>query len=70
MLLLRALLFVPGILTLGLVFLLMPFIVNTIILWITDKVLHAFEIEDAKSLFISAGAITLASGVLHFVLPH
>jgi putative membrane protein len=68
--LIRALLFVPGILTLGLLFLVMPFIVNAVILWLTDKVLHAFEIDDAKSLFLSAGAITLANAVLIFVLRH
>jgi putative membrane protein len=37
--LIRVLLIVPGILTLGLVLLLSTFIVNTILLWLTDKLL-------------------------------
>ena len=47
--LLKVLLFLPAILTLGLLFLVMPLIVNVILLWLTDKVLHVFEIEDAKA---------------------
>ena len=43
--LIRVLLFMPAILTLGLLFLFMPFIVNTILLWLTDKLLGSFEIE-------------------------
>ena len=35
--LIRVALFLPAILTLGLLFLVLPFIVNTILLWLTDK---------------------------------
>jgi putative membrane protein len=66
--LIKAVLFVPALLTLGLLFLFVPFIVNTIVLWLTDKVLHAFEIRDLQALLISSGAITLVNGLLHFVI--
>src|SRR5579862_2670111 len=39
----RALLVVPALLTLGLLFLFVPFIVNTVLLWLTDKLLSSFE---------------------------
>src|SRR4051812_22748913 len=57
--LLRATLFLPALLTLGLLFLFIPFIVNTILLWLTDKALHAFEIKTTGALLISSAAITL-----------
>src|ERR1700743_2847035 len=41
----RLLLVVPAILTLGLLFLVFPFVVNTVLLWLTDKLLRSFEIE-------------------------
>ena len=40
-----ALLFVPAILTLGLLFLVLPFVVNTVMLWLTDKLIRSFEIK-------------------------
>ena len=43
--LIKAVLFVPAILTLGLLFLFVPFIVNAILLWLTDKLIGSFEIE-------------------------
>ncbi len=67
-LVLGAVLFLPAILTLGLAFVLLPFLVNTVILWLTDKVLHAFEIEDLKALLLSSGAITLMNAVFHLIL--
>lgn len=42
--LIRAVLFVPALLTLGLLFLFVPFIVNMVLLWLTDKLLASFEI--------------------------
>ncbi len=66
--LIKFLLFLPAILTLGLGFLVMPLVVNTILLWITDKVLHVLEIEDWKALWLMSLLITGAHAVTHFVL--
>jgi len=66
--LLRAVLVVPALLTLGLLFLFVPFIVNTILLWLTDKAIHAFEIRTTGALLISSAAITLVNGVVHVAL--
>jgi putative membrane protein len=66
--LIRAALFVPAIFTLGLLFLILPFVVNAILLWLTDKVLGSFEIKSLGSLLLSAGAITAVNAVLHFAL--
>jgi uncharacterized membrane protein YvlD (DUF360 family) len=66
--LLKFLLFLPAILTLGLLFLIMPLIVNAILLWLTDKVLHVFEIEDAKGLWLMALLITAVNALIHFGL--
>ncbi len=64
-------LFVPAILTLGLLFLILPFIVNTVMLWLTDKLLSAFEIDSFGSLLMSAAVITLVNGAFHIALhPH
>jgi uncharacterized membrane protein YvlD (DUF360 family) len=66
--LLKFLLFLPAVLTLGLLFLVMPLIVNTILLWLTDKVLHVFEIEDARGLWLMSLLITVANAATHFAL--
>jgi putative membrane protein len=68
--LIKMMLVLPAILTLGLLFLILPFVVNTILLWLTDKLLGAFEIKSTGSLLLSSGAITAVSAVLHFVLRH
>ena len=59
----RAMLFVPAIFTLGLLFLFVPFIVNTVLLWLTDKLMASFEIKSLPTLLLSAGVITLVNGV-------
>jgi putative membrane protein len=64
----RALLVVPAILTLGLLFLIFPFVVNTVLLWLTDKVLSTFKVESLGSLLLSAGAITAVNALLTFAL--
>ena len=64
----KALLVVPAILTLGLLFLIFPFVVNTILLWLTDKVLSNFKIGSMSSLLLSAAAITAVNALLHFGL--
>lgn len=68
--LIKAVLFVPALLTLGLLFLFIPFIVNTIVLWLTDKLLGSFEIDELGTLLKASGAITLASWVTAAVLHH
>jgi putative membrane protein len=66
--LLHVLLFLPAILTLGLLFLVMPLIVNAILLWLTDKALHVFEIEDAKGLWLMSLLITAVNAITHLAL--
>jgi putative membrane protein len=61
----RAVLFVPALLTLGLLFLFVPFIVNTVLLWLTDKAIASFEIRSTKGLLISSAVITFVNGVLY-----
>jgi putative membrane protein len=61
----RAMLFVPAILTLGLLFVFVPFIVNTVVLWLTDKLMANFEIDSTAGLLVSAAAITLVNGAFH-----
>lgn len=61
----RALLFVPALLTLGLLFIFVPLIVNTVLLWLTDKLLASFEIENTRSLFISAAVITVVNAIFY-----
>ena len=62
--LLRAVLVLPALLTLGLLFLFVPFIVNTVLLWLTDKLIGAFEIKTAGALLGSAAVITLVNGAV------
>jgi putative membrane protein len=64
--LIRAFLFVPAILTFGLLFLFVPFIVNAILLWLTDKVLSSFKIDSLSNLLMSAGVITAVNALMHF----
>jgi len=66
--LIRVALFLPAILTLGLLFLVLPLIVNIVILWLTDKFLDAFEIANHRSLFIGGAAITLVNFVFHMAV--
>ena len=61
-------LFLPAIFTFGLLFLVIPLIVNAVLLWATDKFLDSFELRDTKSLALSALAITVANWVLGMVL--
>jgi putative membrane protein len=59
--LIHAVLFVPGLLTFGLLFLFVPFIVNVVVLWITDKLLSNFELRGARGLALAAAFITLVN---------
>src|SRR5579864_7951528 len=55
----RVVLYPFGIITLGLLFLFVPFIVNTVLLWLTDQLLASFEISSLKGLLLSSLAITV-----------
>jgi len=44
--------------------------VNTVLLWLTDKVMGSFEIESLGSLLMSAGAITFVNAAMHFALRY
>ena len=66
--LIRVALFVPAILTLGLLFLFVPFIVNAVMLWLTDKLVRSFEIETMGGLVGSAAVITVVNGIFYMVL--
>jgi putative membrane protein len=62
---LSAVLFIPGLLTLGLLFVFIPFFVNVAILWLTDKLIASFEITALRGLLLSAGAITLVNALFN-----
>jgi putative membrane protein len=59
------LLVVPAIMTLGLLFFFVPFIVNVVMLWLTDKLLANFEIATTWGLLVAAAAITLVNGAFN-----
>jgi putative membrane protein len=61
--LIRAVLVVPEVLTLGLLVVFVPFIVNTVLLWLTDKLMGSFELRGARGLLLSAAIITLVNAV-------
>jgi len=66
--LIKAVLFVPAILTLGLLFLFIPLIVNTVVLWLTDKLIGSFQIDTMGGLLVSALAITVVNAVFQFTV--
>jgi putative membrane protein len=66
----RVLLVVPGILTLGLLFFFVPLIVNTILLWLTDKLLGSFEIETLGGLATSAAILTAVNWLFVRFVTH
>jgi putative membrane protein len=64
----HALLFLPALLTLGLLFFFIPFIVNTVVLWLTDKLIASFEIKSLRALLTAAAAITIVNWVVSAVI--
>ena len=66
--LIRVLLIVPAILTLGLLFLFFNLAVNMVLLWLTDKVMRSFEIETFRGLLSAAAMITLANWLFHMAV--
>ena len=66
--LIRAFLIIPAILTLGLLFLFFNLAVNTVLLWLTDKVMRSFQIETFRGLLSAAAMITLANWLFHMAI--
>jgi|SRR5450631_1131898 len=64
----RALLIIPAILTLGLLFLFFNLIVNTVLLWLTDKLMRSFEIDSLGGLLSAAAIITVANWLFHMAV--
>jgi putative membrane protein len=52
------------ILTLGLIY----FVVNALILWLTDKTVEDFSIDTTTTLIIAAVLLTIANWIIRFVL--
>jgi putative membrane protein len=52
------------ILTLGLLY----FVVNAVILWLTDKLVEDFHIESTAILVLAAVLLTIVNGLIRFVL--
>jgi putative membrane protein len=63
--LLHLLLIVPVVLTLGLLLFFVPFIVNTALLWLTDKLIGDFEIKTGRALLFSAAVITVVNWLFY-----
>jgi putative membrane protein len=59
--LIKAALFIPGLLTFGLLFLFLPLIVNAVLLWATDKLMSGFELRGVRGLFTAALIITVVN---------
>ncbi len=55
---LHAVLFIPSVLTLGLLFAFVPFLVNAALLWLTDKLMASFELRGGRGLVLAAAVIT------------
>jgi putative membrane protein len=52
------------ILTLGIIF----FVVNAVILWLTDKVVEDFDIDRTATLLMAAVLLTIVNWVIRFIL--
>jgi len=63
--LISALLFVPALLMLGLLFFFVPLIANATVLWLTDKLIAEFEIKTLRALLTSAAVITVVNWIFH-----
>jgi putative membrane protein len=55
---------IPIILTLGLIF----FVVNAVILWLTDKVVQDFNIDSTAALIVAAVLLTIVNWIIRLVL--
>jgi uncharacterized membrane protein YvlD (DUF360 family) len=63
-------LFVPAVLSLGLLFVLIPFLVNAVLLWLTDRLVDSFEIDTVRALVISSAVITIVGGIFRSSFVH
>src|ERR671915_2254226 len=52
------------ILTLGLIY----FVVNAVILWLTDRLVEDFHIDSTAILLVAAVLLTIVNGIIRFVL--
>jgi putative membrane protein len=55
---------IPVVLTLGLIY----FVVNAVILWLTDRLIEDFRIDTTTTLIIAALLLTVINAVIRFVL--
>jgi putative membrane protein len=55
---------IPVILTLGIIF----FVVNAMILWLTNKLVEDFDINSTATLLMAAVLLTIANWIIRFVL--
>jgi putative membrane protein len=55
---------IPVILTLGIIF----FVVNAVILWLTDRLVENFDIDSTATLIMAAVLLTLVNWVIRVVL--
>ena len=62
--LIKVLLFLPALLTLGLLFFFIPFIINAVMLWLTDKLIGSFAIKTGRALLMSAAVISVVNWLL------
>jgi putative membrane protein len=45
-------------------------VINTFLLWLTDKILSDFEVKDTKGLFVGSALLSLCDLLLHAVVKH
>ena len=55
---------IPVILTLGIIY----FVVNAVILWLTNKLVENFDIDSTATLLMAAVLLTIANWIIRFVL--
>jgi putative membrane protein len=52
------------ILTLGLIY----FVINAVILWLTDRLVDDFEVENTATLLVAAVLLTIANSIIRFIV--
>jgi putative membrane protein len=52
------------VLTLGIIF----FVVNAVVLWLTDKLVQDFDIDSTATLLMAAVLLTIANWIIRFIL--
>jgi putative membrane protein len=57
--------FIPVLLTFGL----FVFVINAVILWLTDLLIDGFEIDGIGSMLLAAIILTIANNLIRFALP-